>query len=751
MKRNVNRVIARLAMFLIAIVLGAVAVSQASRGIRARNDAETSAMTATQATVVPPIPIESKFDPQPIPDTAMSPIETDQHHLAPPPAAVASDFSEPPTFDAQPPVYDEPYAPTGSPTVQPTAGEFESPADDFAASPLPNAPAADTMTIPDTAPPTLPPAEFVAAPEAPAIQESVDGSIAPSGDGPADYGFEAVENHDDGGFAGTNDRHQFGNDPYTGRATISIPDTNSPDATAPVTAPPPVAQSPMDQPANALPMSQPDYRTASLDRTYSLPPSSGGDAPLSAGEMGNGKPGPTELEGPQTPSLTILKKSPPEVQVGKAAKFHVTVRNEGRVAAHEVLIRDEIPHGTRLINTNPPASRSADGALFWEMGTLRPGAEVTTMIEFMPLEEGDMGSVATVTFQTSASARTVATRPQLTLEHTTERQVMAGDEVVFNIKLANTGSGVATNVTIAEDVPRGLTHYDGNELEYQLGDLQPGESRVLELTLKADEAGLCENVLLATAEGNVSTEDRCQIEIVAPQMQLEITGPRRRFLERPANYEIHVANPGTAAARNVELVAQLPRALKFVSANNTGKYDAQRHTVVWNLAELPAQEMGTVSLKTIPTQMGNHSIQVEARASMGLADAVAHDVTIDGLVALLYTVTDVNDPIEVGGQTTYEIHVVNQGSKMATNLRVGAIIPPGMEAINGEGPTRVAIEGSRVVFDPLPRLAPQADTFYKIHVKGTVPGDKRIKVQLISDDVAEPVTKEESTHVYADE
>ena len=74
---------------------------------------------------------------------------------------------------------------------------------------------------------------------------------------------------------------------------------------------------------------------------------------------------------------------------------------------------------------------------------------------------------------------------------------------------------------------------------------------------------------------------------------------------------------------------------------------------------------------------------------MGLADAVEHAVAIEGLVALLYTVTDISDPIEVGGQTTYEIHVVNQGSKTASNLRVGAMIPAGMEAINGEGPTRV--------------------------------------------------------------
>ena len=136
---------------------------------------------------------------------------------------------------------------------------------------------------------------------------------------------------------------------------------------------------------------------------------------------------------------------------------------------------------------------------------------------------------------------------------------------------------------------------------------------------------------------------------------------------------------------------------------------------------------------------------------MGLSDAADHDLAVEGLAAILFTVTDATDPIEVGGQTTYEVRIVNQGSKIGTNVRLAALIPAGMTAVNGEGPTRVAIDGQRVLFDPLTRLAPQADAFYKIHVKGTTPGDKRIQVQLMSDDVQTPVTKEESTHVYSSE
>jgi uncharacterized repeat protein (TIGR01451 family) len=126
-------------------------------------------------------------------------------------------------------------------------------------------------------------------------------------------------------------------------------------------------------------------------------------------------------------------------------------------------------------------------------------------------------------------------------------------------------------------------------------------------------------------------------------------------------------------------------------------------------------------------------------------------VEVEGIAALLFTVTDVNDPVEVGGDTTYEIHVINQGSKTATNLRLAALIPSGMEAQRADGPARVNIQGKKVLFDPLPRLAPQGDTMYRIYVRGTQPGDKRIQIQMVSDEIPQPVLKEESTHVYSDE
>ena len=47
--------------------------------------------------------------------------------------------------------------------------------------------------------------------------------------------------------------------------------------------------------------------------------------------------------------------------------------------------------------------------------------------------------------------------------------------------------------------------------------------------------------------------------------------------------------------------------------------------------------------------------------------------------------------------------------------------------------------------------ASQADTTYRVRVKGLKPGDLRARFQLLTDEMQTPVTKDESLRVYADE
>ncbi len=468
-----------------------------------------------------------------------------------------------------------------------------------------------------------------------------------------------------------------------------------------------------------------------------------------ATQMGTGRPGEKLLEGTQSPSITIQRLAPPEIQVGKRCTFATRVQNTGQRTAQSVQIHDEIPLGTQLVGTAPRAAVSGSKVV-WDLGTLSVGEQRTVEMELIPAEEGELGSVATVTLAAQASAKARCTKPELALRLSSPPQVHVGEKQLVQIEVTNPGSGAASGVMLLETVPAGVSHEAGPALEFELGSLAPGESRRLELVLTAEQAGRITNTMTARADAGLLVEASCDFEVIAPELKLTVEGPERRFLERPATYQVSIDNPGTAPAKEVQLVAHLTKGLQFVSANNLGEYDAAAHSVFWSLAELPANERGMVELVALPVEPGQHTLQVSTKARDGLSDQTVKEVTVEGIAALMFEVIDRDDPIEVGGEANYEIRVTNQGSKAAGNVQVVAVMPPGLRALAGHGDTQTSVQGDRVVFAPISQLGPKAEATFRIQAQGVQAGDQRLRVQVTTDEIRDPITKEESTRVYSD-
>jgi uncharacterized repeat protein (TIGR01451 family) len=469
-----------------------------------------------------------------------------------------------------------------------------------------------------------------------------------------------------------------------------------------------------------------------------------------AGRLAAPTPGERHFEGPQQPSIVLEKVSPSEIQVGKPATFELYVRNAGQIPAQGVVITDHVPAGTQLLDVRPQPQQAADGSLVWNLGTMQPGDETQLTLQVLPQTEGEIGSTAHVSFAAAATSRSICTRPQLAIEHSAPPKVLIGEALTIGITVSNPGTGPATGVIIEEDVPAGLAHVAGSQLEYEIGTLRPGESRRLELSMRADKPGIVQNVIRVHGDAKLAAQHAVQIEIVAPQLQVAVEGPKRRFLERPATYALQVYNPGTAAARDVELAAFLPRGMKFINTDSQGQYDPSQHAVFWSLAELPPAKAGAVKLTTLPVEPGEQRLRVEGRGALGLSAVNEQLVQVEQAAELLHTVKDVDEVIEVGSETSYEIRVTNTGTKAATNVRIAALMPAGMAAVNGEGPTRAGGDATQIIFEPLARLNPQEEVLYKVQVQGKQPGDHIVRVQLSSDEWPTPVTREESTRVYQD-
>ena len=515
-------------------------------------------------------------------------------------------------------------------------------------------------------------------------------------------------------------------------------------APPPSFAPPVAAPPPSAPPFGAAPPMVPPPAAASAP------------APPPPGVVGQGRPGPMQLEGVQTPQMSVEKRGPREISVGKPARYEIVVRNVGSATAHDVVLRDAVPEGTALVTTTPPASpvsqASGDeaGALVWSLGTLPPGGQSVVTMEVMPQVEGEIGSVASVSFRADASVRSRATKPDLAIECRQPESVLIGRDMQLTITVTNPGTGIATGVVLEGFLPDNVSHRSGNELEFDVGQLRPGESRTIDLVLGTRGPGVHAARFAARADGGIDVKHQVPLEVTAPTLEVAIDMPLRRFLQRPATCTIAMVNAGTAPARSIELAAQLPPGVKFVKANNAGWHDDRTHRVLWSLEELPAGETGTVQVVVMPVELGPQKIVAAARSADGLSAQAGHTCDVEGLAALSFEVLDSEDPIEVDGVTEYVVRVTNQGTKPATAVRLTAALLGDLEPLEAAGPAGHRFENLTVSFEPLAKLAPAEEAVFRIRAKGRRAGDQRIQVQLTSADQPAPITKEEITRVYAD-
>ena len=274
-----------------------------------------------------------------------------------------------------------------------------------------------------------------------------------------------------------------------------------------------------------------------------LTPSSriGSSSTITAGLLTQNVPGDRQLDGVQAPSLAIEKLAPREIQVNQSADFQIVVKNVGRVTAEDVRVFDKVPEGAELIDAMPKPQLTRSRDLEWQIGRLRPGQEHRIKLQLKPIRPGELGSVAHVTFAAQASMRVQVTKPVLEITHSSKRTHLIGDDVVFDVTVQNKGDGPAKNVLIQENVPKQLEFQEGyRELEYEVGTLMPGQSRRVQLALKAANIGKLRNIMFASADGGLSAKHEIDMEVIAPNLVTKAKGPTLRYLKRSVTHEFSV-------------------------------------------------------------------------------------------------------------------------------------------------------------------------------------------------------------------
>gem|GEM_PF-2361646 len=450
----------------------------------------------------------------------------------------------------------------------------------------------------------------------------------------------------------------------------------------------------------------------------------------------------------QTPNVTVEFRSTGSVTVGQESSCELVVKNSGAVAAQKVEVEASFPSNVKLVSTDPKPESNAK--LVWEFAEIESGEEKIVQVKFIPVERGEVAAAASVRFTGAASTSFAVTEPLLALKLEGPVEVMVGESASQTLIISNPGTGTAANVKVEAILPAGLEHAKGDRLLMDLGNLAPGENRPIRLALTAVAGGRQVIEVHSTADNGLVKSAAAEVSVIAPSLKASIEGPGLRYLGRHATYTLHVANDGSAATDNVRVMHKIPDGLELISAEKGALYDSQTRMLNWFVGRLDRGETSDVSVVLNAKSPGEFTHFIRATSEHGATCDSEISTRIEGAASLVVDVSDLDDPVEVGVETAYEIKVKNEGTAPATNVGLTCELPTGMEFLAASGDSKSIHHDDQIAFEPVSQIAPGKTLTYRVKVKGTLSGNMRFRTKLSSDSLADPLTSEEMTKIYGE-
>ena len=451
----------------------------------------------------------------------------------------------------------------------------------------------------------------------------------------------------------------------------------------------------------------------------------------------------------ESPRIETRWTKQSDLNVGQPCDLMLTVKNSGDANASDVVVDVFFPRTVRLTAASPEPV-AAQSSVVWKFPSLDAGEEREIHITMIPSQRGELTANANVRFSTAATTLLAVEEPMLKLAMKGPSEVMMGEPAPHVVTVSNPGTGVAHNVTVEVTIPEGLRHPKGKRLKMDLGSVNPGEQRSVRLSLTAVAGGAHKVNVVATSGTQLRQTADAAVAVLAPSLNLAVSGPALRYVGRDARYSLKLTNDGQAITNNVRAMYVVPKGFEYLYASRGGKFDEATRTVTWFVGSVSPKEAIDLSLKLKPVALGEFSHVARAISEHGAVAEANAATRIEGTASLVLEVLDLDDPVEIGRETAYEVRVRNEGSKQAQNVGLSFELPNGVKLINIKGPTKHIAESGLVVFKALPALEPGKTAIFQIHIQGADEGNHRVRARLTSDSIQEPLTVEELTRFYAD-
>lgn len=463
-----------------------------------------------------------------------------------------------------------------------------------------------------------------------------------------------------------------------------------------------------------------------------------------------------------TSALLVEAQAPAEVPVGRNFEYTIRVTNLTKnLVLEDVSIRQETGENFSIEKSEPGPEDDQDGTKRWELGKLQPQESKTIRVTALGDEEGMAQNCIKVHYEPALCLATRFTKAAIQVSKAAPERADICQPIVLRYTVKNTGSGVARNVTLNDDLPDGLTtDQQSDKVSIDLGDLQPGASKEFTANVRAAQTGDFASRAVAEGEGDLrARSNRVATKIVQSKLAVDLEGPSAQYPNQPVTYRARVRNEGDAAAPEARLNIRVDEGARVLRMSKSDPGDAtpqqSGQTLSWSLGDLEPGGERIVSFTIASGRKEELKHVAEATSACAAGGDLAKTATDTAEVttamvtfpALLLEMVDRNDPVKVGDDELYYVTVRNQGSGPDHEVKIDVEFPEQFEFVEATGPTKAKVDGQTVSFEPIEELGPKAKASWVLRLKAKEPGDVRTEVKLNSEYLDSPVPEQEPTRV----
>ncbi len=439
--------------------------------------------------------------------------------------------------------------------------------------------------------------------------------------------------------------------------------------------------------------------------------------------------------------LSVTKTADPSIATpGAGLSYEIVVTNQGPSLAQNVTIQDLLPpdlNNNTASSSQGSCSITSDSILNCNLGNIPAGEQVIVTVT------GTVASDATETLTNYVSVvcqpsepnyptscedneqfvdTEVSANADLSLVKTVSSPQVAGGEIfTYTITVQNAGPSLAQNVVVTDTLDTGVDYVSAvpiplsqpDPVVWNLGSLNAGESRLIELVVQAQADLPNGRLLVNSAVVDSSTEDSNPGNN-SDDAQNQVFSESTITVEKTASsdpvkageslvYTINVHNSGPSTSWDVEIKDLLPDGLTLVDVSSTQGLCIGNPDIICQIGDMPADSDVVITIETtvdsdVPdgTQICNTAVKFpqELENPDGSSEVC---VDVQAEADLRIEKADSKDPVNAGEQFTYTITVENLGPSDAQAVTVSDTLPAELNFISANpvqnsGPNPLTLE-----------------------------------------------------------